>query len=137
MNLLFADTAGWVAAADAADPLSGRVCQARDSWLTEQGMLLTTDFVCDETLTTLRFRLGLDAAEAWWRQVEHSRRLRIEHVDESRAERARSLFFRYRDKSFSFTDCTSFVVMRELRIRHALTLDGHFGQMGFLMLPVP
>jgi len=98
-------------------------------------MLLTTDYVCNETLTTLRFRLGLDAAEKWWTQVEGSSRLRFETVDLSRAERARSIFFRYRDKDFSFTDCTSFVVMKELRIRKVLTLDKHFFQMGFDILP--
>lgn len=135
MKMLFVDTAGWVAAADATDRTNVKVCGARDFWLQEGGMLLTTDYVCNETLTTLRFRLGLDAAEKWWTQVEGSSRLRFETVDLSRAERARSLFFRYRDKDFSFTDCTSFVVMKELRIRKVLTLDKHFFQMGFDILP--
>ena len=84
---------------------------------------------------TIRFRLGLDAAEAWWRQIEGSTRLRMESVGEARRERARSLFFRYRDKDFSFTDCCSFVVMRELRIRRVLTLDQHFRLMGFEVVP--
>ena len=96
---------------------------------------MTSDYVVDETLTTIRFRLGLDAAEAWWDQIDGSSRLRIEVVDETRAERARSLFFRYRDKDFSFTDCSSFAIMRELRIRRALTLDHHFRQMGFEVVP--
>ena len=38
-------------------------------------------------------------------------------------------------KDFSFTDCCSFVVMRELRIRRVLTLDHHFRQMGFEVVP--
>ena len=54
------------------------------------------------TVTTLRFRLGLDAAEAWWLQIDGSTRLRIESIDEARGERARALFFRYRDKDFIF-----------------------------------
>lgn len=135
MKMLFVDTAGWIAASDATDRTNVKVCAARDFWLQEGGMLLTTDYVCNETLTILRFRLGLDAAEKWWTQVEGSSRLRFEAIDLSRAERARSLFFRYRDKDFSFTDCTSFVVMKELRIREVLTLDKHFSQMGFDILP--
>jgi predicted nucleic acid-binding protein len=51
------------------------------------------------------------------------------------ANLARELFFRYRDKEFSFTDCTSFVVMRQLRIREALTTDRHFVQAGFGVKP--
>jgi predicted nucleic acid-binding protein len=52
-----------------------------------------------------------------------------------RAEKARALFFRHRDKDHSFTDCTSFVVMRELRLREVLSTDHHFRQMGFRALP--
>ena len=132
---MFVDTAAWVAAADAADAAGSAVRKARDQWLSDGGVLTTTDYVIDETLTTIRFRLGLDAAEAWWRMIDGSARLRIESIDEARRERALSLFFRYRDKRFSFTDCCSFVLMRELQIRRALTLDHHFRQAGFEVVP--
>lgn len=135
MRPMFVDTAAWVSAADSADMSGPLVRRNRDQWLSEGGILITTDYVVDETLTTIRFRLGLDAAEAWWRQIEGSTRLRIEPVGEARRMRARSLFFGYRDKDFSFTDCCSFVVMRELRIRRVLTLDHHFRQMGFEVVP--
>ena len=135
MKLMFVDTAAWIAAADSADTSGPGVRKARDQWLSEGGMLVTTDYVVDETLTTIRFRIGLDAAEAWWLQIEGSTRLRIKSINEARRDRARSLFFGYRDKDFSFTDCCSFVLMRELRIRRALTLDHHFRQMGFEVIP--
>ena len=97
--------------------------------------MLTTDYIIDETLTLLRTRLGLDATENWWHMVAVSRRLRFELIDGERAERARVIFFRYCDKTFSFTDCTSFAVMRELGLRTALTTDRHFRQAGFDLLP--
>ena len=132
---MFVDTAAWVAGADAADAAGSAVRTARDQWLSDGGVLTTTDYVIDETLTTIRFRLGLDAAEQWWLKIDGSARLRIESIDEARRERALSLFFRYRDKRFSFTDCCSFVLMRELQIRRALTLDHHFRQAGFEVVP--
>jgi len=135
MRPLFVDTAGWVACADAADPLHGKAIAARDGWLEAGGMLLTTDYVADETLTLLRLRLGLGCAEAWWRQVDDSSRLRWESISPPRADKAREWFFRHRDKEYSFTDCTSFVVMRELRLREALTTDHHFTQAGFVRRP--
>jgi predicted nucleic acid-binding protein len=55
----------------------------------------------------------------------------------ARAEKARGVFFRYRDKDYSFTDCTSFVVMQELKLKRALTTDHHFRQMGFEVVPDP
>ena len=135
MMRLFVDSAGWIAAADAADPMNEAVRLIRDDWLRDGGEFVTTDYVIDETLTILRGRLSLNAAETWWKQVEASTRVRIEWMDASRMERARAIFFKYKDKSFLFTDCTSFVVMKELRLRKVLTLDGHFRQAGFEVVP--
>lgn len=135
MKSLFVDTAGWMACADSKDPAHIQSCAARDAALEVGRALLTTDFVVDETLTLMRFRLGVGAAEAWWRQIDDSHRLRWERVDSDRFERARQLFFRYRDKDFSFTDCSSFAVMREFKLVQALTTDHHFRQIGFKVLP--
>jgi hypothetical protein len=132
---LFVDTSGWMAMADAADPAHAASQAARDDWLRAGGTLLSTDYVIDETLTLIRLRLGLDAASQWWEQVEGSPRVRWEWIDPTRAERARSWFFRWRDKDFSFTDCTSFVVMKELHQRRALATDRHFRQAGFEVVP--
>jgi predicted nucleic acid-binding protein len=137
MKALFVDTSGWMACADGADPAHRRTCAARDAGLEAGQMLVTTDFVVDETLTLIRFRLGLDAADTWWQRLDGSRRVRWERIDSDRFERARDVFLRYRDKDFSFTDCTSFVVMRELRLTQALATDRHFRQMGFHVLPTP
>jgi len=135
MKMMFVDTAGWTAAADAADKQHKAVCLCRDAWLKAGGIFVTTDYVIDETLTLLRMRMNIKAAEAWWEQIEGSSRVRIEWMQADRMERARAFFFRYHDKSFSFTDCTSFIVMKELRLRKALTLDSHFQQAGFEVVP--
>src|SRR5439155_21168973 len=90
----------------------------------------------DETLALTRLRLGLRTASQWWDQIEGSRRVLWEWVNPTRAEKARSWFFRWKDKDFSFTDCTSFVVMRELGQRRALTTDHDFSQAGFEMFPL-
>jgi len=132
---LFVDTAGWMACADASDPAHQAACECRDAALEQGANLVTTDYVMDETLTLIRMRLGLPAAKAWWEQVEGSSRLRWEWVGMERAEKARKAFFRYRDKSYSFTDCTSLVVMQELRLKQALTTDRHFRQKGLQVLP--
>lgn len=124
-----------MACADAADPTHRAAMAARDGWLKAGCVFVTTDYIVDETLTLIRMRLGSAAAEAWWRQVDGSTRVRWETITGARAEKARGLFFRYADKDFSFTDCTSFVVMRELRLQEAFTTDHHFNQMGFVLKP--
>ena len=135
MKGIFVDTAGWMALADAKDPHHEASRSVRDEWLRQGGILLSTDYVMDETLTLIRIRLGLKSAAHWWDQVEASSRLRWEWIDPTRAEKARRWFFHWRDKRFSFTDCTSFVVMRELRLHRVLTTDMHFLQAGFEPVP--
>jgi predicted nucleic acid-binding protein len=135
MNAVFVDTGGWMACADRHDPAYAACMAARDAMLEAGRTLITTDFVIDETLTLIRFRLGLAAANAWWQQIDGSARLRWERIESSRFERARGLFFQHRDKDLSFTDCTSIAVMRELRMTTVITTDGHFRQIGFDVLP--
>jgi predicted nucleic acid-binding protein len=84
----FVDTAGWMMLADASDPLHAKAVKFRDEWLRGGGTLVSTDYVLDETLTLVRIRLGLDAAERWWGQVENSARLSWEWIDPARAEKA-------------------------------------------------
>lgn len=135
MTALFVDTAGWMACADASDSAHEACRAARDKALRAGQTLVTTDYVVDETLTLIRVRLGLAAAETWWRQVEGSQRVRWERIDPSRFDRALELFFQQRDKGYSFTDCTSFALMGELKLTSALTTDKHFKQMGFEVVP--
>jgi predicted nucleic acid-binding protein len=46
-----------------------------------------------------------------------------------------SLFEKRADKAYSFTDCTSFVLMRREKIAIAVALDEHFSQEGFAVVP--
>jgi uncharacterized protein len=135
MNALFVDTSGWVASVNQGDLYHVKTRQALDAWMDQGGVLVTTDYVIDETLTHMRKRFGLDVAQTWWEELEHSTRLRWEWVGMERAEKAREMFFHHRDKDYSLTDCTSFVVMKELKLKQALTTDKHFVQAGFQVLP--
>lgn len=135
MTGLFVDTAGWMACADGSDPAHDACRTARDKALQAGQLLVTTDFVVDESLTLIRLRLGVSAAETWWQQLDGSQRVRWERIDHDRFDRALELFFRHRDKGYSFTDCTSFAVMKELKLTGVLTTDKHFKQMGFEVVP--
>jgi len=49
-------------------------------------------------------------------------------------KRAALLYIQSRDKEWSLTDCSSFVIMRERGGTEALTGDKHFQQAGFVAL---
>lgn len=64
-----------------------------------------------------------------------SKRIHVTHVQREHVDRAFDLLSRRPDKSYSFVDATSFVVMRSEDIHTVLTLDHHFAQEGFRVLP--
>lgn len=137
---LFLDTWGWLALADARDPAHAEAVSERRR-RSGPGRLITTDYVLDETLTRLYSRSNFTSARQFTDAIfaaELAGLLGIERITAERFETAYSWRMRYRDKpAISFTDLTSFVVMKELGIRDVLTADAHFTQvhLGFRRVP--
>ena len=95
-----------------------------------------SDYVFDEAITTLLYRGGRHerAVEAG-NAIRNARALQMVPVERPVFEAAWSLFVDRPDKLWSFTDCTSFVLMDNLAIRTALTFDKNFREAGFATLP--
>jgi predicted nucleic acid-binding protein len=98
---------------------------------------LTTEYVVDETVTLLLVRHSHAAAVDLLDTIERSEALRLEWIGPARFHAAGALFRRHADKEWSFTDCVSFVTMRELQVRDAFTTDHHFKQAGLVPLLRP
>ncbi len=132
---IFVDTGALIATADTSDQYHqaaiGLVTQELDRF-----RQVTTNFVLCETLNFLRTRSGYDAAVQVGRRLRRGEGIWVVRVTPEVEDMAWDLFTRYHDKDISFTDCTSFVVMRELGIQHAFTFDDHFTQLGFIRLPL-
>lgn len=96
--------------------------------------LSTTDYVLDETATLLNFRKLGHPCHPFFQLIDSSRALSVIRVDADRFQRARAYFLKRIDHGYSFTDCSSFICMKEHRIKDALTHDKRFGQAGFNVL---
>jgi hypothetical protein len=92
---------------------------------------VTTDYVLDETATLLRARGLTKLLKGFLQLTEASQALSIEWMTPDRFAAARGYMLKHLDQEFSFTDCASFVVMKELRLRDALATDRHFRIAGF------
>ncbi len=95
---------------------------------------LTTEYVVDETVTLLLVRHSHAAAVDFLHTIERSEVLRLEWIGPERFHAAGALFRKHADKTWSFTDCVSFGIMRELQVQDAFTTDHHFQQAGFVPL---
>jgi len=63
-----------------------------------------------------------------------SRACAVEWMDPERFAATRQFFSKHNDKSWSFTDCFSFCLMKDFKLRRALTKDDHFQQAGFVRM---
>jgi predicted nucleic acid-binding protein len=126
---------------DAGDSLHGDVVRLR--WQDGQNGIVwvTTDYVLDEAITRAFTLCTFPIAAKFWQAVFQARDaglLVVETITPERFEKAYQLRLRYRDKPrISFTDFTSFLVMKELGLRRVLTADGHFVQVGMGFERVP
>ena len=92
---------------------------------------ITTDYIIDETATLLRARGLSKLLVEFFRLTEESQALSIEWTDPDHFSAARKFMLKHLDQEFSFTDCVSFIVMKELRLTDALATDNHFRIAGF------
>jgi predicted nucleic acid-binding protein len=132
MERLFVDTGAWFAFLNAADPDHEAVAEAIGAW---DGRLLTTDYVFDELVTLCRHRVGHQAACAAGEALRCATVTMLVSVEPRDIEQAWKRFTREADKSYSFTDCTSFAVMRRLGLGKAAAVDPDFRRAGFETLP--
>lgn len=99
--------------------------------LGKYGIAITTDYVLDETLTLLRSRRDLTVATVFIEKIRRSKSIRVFWIDEGLFEKAEVIFRKSGRMSWSFTDSTSFALMRELSISDAFAYDKHFKEAGF------
>lgn len=125
---IFFDTSAIYAYINRRDPDHRRIKSILAAF---KGKLVITNYVFDETITLVAARLGHETAVYVGNILRNSPQIENIWVTQNDEADAWKLFVERKDKEYSFTDCTSFVVMRRLGIGKSLALDGHFKQEGF------
>ncbi|MFA5896842.1 MAG: PIN domain-containing protein, partial [Thermoplasmata archaeon] len=86
-------------------------------------------------ITFLRMATDVPTAARLARTVLSSKNVVVAWIDPGTFEAALRLFEERPDKRWSFTDCTSFAVMKDLGIETAFTFDRNFHEAGFSRVP--
>ena len=129
--MIFVDTGAWYARY-VADDVDHAMAVAWFSSVPDR--LVTTDYVVDELLTLLKARGYAEIAFTVGAPLVSGIVCHLEHVEPHDVARAWIVFSTHRDKTWSFTDCTSRVVMERLNIKTACAFDEHFRQFGNLIV---
>lgn len=131
MKMTFVDTSAFVPLFDDESDLRERVVKAlKDA--SSMGMLITTDYVLDELFTIVRCRDRLPIPDIL-KFVDNINISDTEVVGITKELFQEALFMmgKYNDQYFSFTDCVSFTVMKEMGIKDFVGFDRHFATAGF------
>jgi predicted nucleic acid-binding protein len=134
---VFGDTSFFFALVAKRDPAHLPAVSAYEKLLRAQGRVVTTDYIIDETLTLTQARINAHITLALLDRIERSEAIDLEQVTPARFSTSKAYFRKHSDHGYSFTGCTSFVLMRELQLRAALTTDRHFAEAGVeVLLPM-
>ena len=134
--MIFIDTSAWYAV-EVEDDVNHEAAHSflKDIASGKHGAAITSDYVLDETLTLLRSRRNLTSAIDFIDKVRKSKSIKVFWIDEALFEKALAIFRKSNRKTWSFTDCTSFTLMRDLSVSKAFTFDAHFKEAAFQTLP--
>jgi len=135
---VFADTSALYALVDRRDFCHAAAKEAVGRLVRAGRRIVTTDYVVAEAVNLANARGGHIVADRVLDLIEQSAGIRMEWLGVERFGVAKQFFRKHSDHCYSFTDCTSFVVMREEKLTDVLTTDGHFVEAGYrVLLPLP
>ena len=97
--------------------------------------IITSDYIIGETLTRIRYSVGHREAVEWGKDILASKVVEKIEIESEIFGLAWELFLTYDDKKLSFTDCTSFALMKKRGIEKVLSFDEDFNRLGFVLLP--
>ncbi len=131
---VFVDTGAWIALTDKTDDYHKAALKIHAYLEENNAWLITSDYIIDETITWLRYKAGHKAAVKFWSRVNNSRVTEIIDVDTEIKNSAWKTFLKYTDHELSFTDCTSFAIMKKHKLPKVFSYDSHFKVLGFQVL---
>lgn len=124
------DTSGWVALFVGNDANHKKAVSIFDGLRNSKALIHTSDYVIDETITTILVRGNHRQSVIAGNALFDSKIIKNIYVAPEYLESAWKLYQKYKDKEFSFTDVTSFVIIKDLNIKKVFSFDRDFQQVG-------
>ncbi len=98
--------------------------------------LYTSDYVIDETITTILARTGsLTLTKKYGEAIISSEAIEKLWVDQEAFTESWNLFKKQGEAGLSFTDSTTLLLMEKHEIFNIFTFDSHFKRLGLNVIP--
>ena len=99
------------------------------SWLARKGVFVLGDVVFAETMTLLKARIGGDVAIRVGRELRENAAYAWVALGPDGERDTWSVFQRFDDKEWSYTDCALLVLGRRLDVPRVFSFDRHIAKM--------
>lgn len=134
MEKIFVDTSAWVALFAANDKHHEKAVSIFEKIEASKLPIYTSDYCIDETITTILARGNHKQSVLAGEALFTSKIIKLIYVCPDYLHVAWELYQKYTDKSFSFTDVSSFAIMKDLNIKKAFAFDREFVQAGIELI---
>lgn len=131
MKRTFIDTSALVALFDQRDKHHKEAKEALSLVQKKKIRLLISDYIFDESITTVLSHAGHEVAEKVGEFILSSNILEFISLNLADKMNAWEYFKKHSDKGYSYTDCTSFILMKEKKINCYFAFGDHFHKAGF------
>ncbi len=131
--MIFVDTSAIVALTFTKDSFHSRA----ELWFSDHQKenFIVTNLVIIEILNWVRYRLGKNKAIELGEKLYSGNGISVVKISPDDEKNAWNLFKKLDGKGVSMVDCTSFVVMKRLKIKKVFAFDTDFKKAGFELLP--
>ena len=133
MSSVFVDTSAIYALLDADDTGHAMAKAAWVDLLEADTFLVTSNYILIETCALIQNRIGIEAVRVFHEDIVPL--FDVRWIDKLLHHAATGALLVAGRKKISLVDCSSFEVMRQAGIRTAFSLDKHFVEQGFKIMP--
>ena len=132
--MIFIDTGAFISKYLTADRFHAKSVQIWSELEQKKTKIVTSNFILDETFTLLARQANYDFSAKIARIIYQSSVINIVRPTYDTELQALALFDKFSDQKVSFTDCVSFQLMKDHRIKTTFSFDRHFELAGFDVL---
>lgn len=134
MKRLFVDSSFLVAYHHVGDPFYEKARRFMNEEVNQYRpfRFVITDYIFDEFVTTVLRYVHKNQASKVGQSLLEDKNFGFEWITKSEFDEAWDVFVKFRDKDWSFTDCTSYAWMKRNRPDFCLATDKDFNEFGLV-----